>query len=132
MSKAIRDSRIDAIKIIYSCHLNDTKVADVASTIIEDENDEIALKMAMGVMSDIEKIDEVIANSLVNYSLQRLNIVDRSIIELATYEMMQGTSPSIAINEALEITKMYTDVGDLKEVKFNNKVLDNVKKNLTK
>lgn len=129
MSKSLRESRIDAIKVIYSCHMNDTKPEDVAPTVIED-GDTVALKLALGVMNSIEKIDEVIANSLVNYSLSRLNVVDRSIIELATYEMMDGLAPQIAINEALEITKLYTDAGDKKEVRFNNKVLDNIIKNL--
>lgn len=129
MSKSLRESRIDAIKVIYSCHMNDTKPEDVAPTVIED-GDTVALKLALGVMNNIEKIDEVIANSLVNYSLSRLNVVDRSIIELATYEMMDGLAPQIAINEALEITKLYTDAGDKKEVRFNNKVLDNIIKNL--
>lgn len=129
MSKSLRESRIDAIKVIYSCHMNDTKPEDVASTVIED-GDTTALKLALGVMNNIERIDEIIANSLVNYTLSRLNVVDRSIIELATYEMLEGLAPQIAIDEALEITKLYTDAGDKKEVKFNNKVLDNIIKNL--
>lgn len=129
MAKALRESRIDAIKVIYSCHMNDSKPEDVAFTIMED-NDEVALKMALGVMTNIERIDEIISNSLVGYTLQRLNVVDRSIIELATYEMLEGLAKNVAINEALEITKMYTDAGDKKEVKFNNKVLDNVAKNI--
>ena len=129
MSKSLRESRIDAIKVIYSCHMNDTKPEDVASTVIED-GDTTALKLALGVMNNIERIDEIIANSLVNYTLSRLNVVDRSIIELATYEMLEGLAPQIAIDEALEIPKLYTDAGDKKEVKFNNKVLDNIIKNL--
>lgn len=129
MSKSLRESRIDAIKVIYSCHMNDTKPEDVASTVIED-GDTTALKLALGVMNNIARIDEIIANSLVNYTLSRLNVVDRSIIELATYEMLEGLAPQIAIDEALEITKLYTDAGDKKEVKFNNKVLDNIIKNL--
>lgn len=131
MAKTIRDSRIEAIKVIYSCHMNDTDAASVAASIIYD--DEIALKYALQTMNDIKAIDEVISNSLVGYTINRLNVVDRSIIELATYEMKNDiVAPAIAINEALEITKLYTDAGDSKEVKFNNKVLDNIKKYLGK
>lgn len=131
MAKPLRDSRIDAIKVIYSCHMNNTKASDIASTIIED-NDTVALKMALDTMANIEKIDSIISQSLVNYTLSRLNVVDRSIMELATYEMLEGTPAGIVINEALEITKMYSDAGDKKEVKFNNKVLDNISKNITR
>ncbi len=130
MENTPRDSRINAIKVIYSCHMNDTKPEDVIPSIIDEANDTLAIKMALNVMSNIKEIDEIISNNLVGYSLNRLNVVDRSIIELATYEMMSDVAPAIAINEALEITKSYTDVGDKKEVKFNNKVLDNIAKNL--
>lgn len=129
MAKSLRESRIDAIKVIYSCHMNDDRVENVVSTIIDDD-DTVAIKLAFGVMKDIARIDEIIANNLVNYSLSRLNVVDRSIIELATYEMLEGQPKAVAINEALEITKMYSDVGDKKEVKFNNKVLDNISKTI--
>ncbi len=132
MAKSIRESRIDAIKVIYSCHVSKAKAQDIIPTIIED-GDENAIKYALHTMSDIKAIDEVISNSLVGYTLNRLNVVDRSIIELATYEMKNDVVPAaIAINEALEITKMYSDTGDNKEVKFNNKLLDNIKRNLGK
>lgn len=132
MAKSLRDSRIDAIKVIYSCHMNNTDVAQVAPTVILD-NDEIALKYALQTFNDIKAIDEIISNALVGYTIGRLNVVDRSIIEVATYEMKNDIVPAaIAINEALEITKQYTDVGDSKEVKFNNKLLDNIRKYLGK
>lgn len=132
MAKSLRDSRIDAIKVLYSCHMNNTDVAQVAPTVILD-NDEIALKYALQTFNDIKAIDEIISNALVGYTIGRLNVVDRSIIEVATYEMKNDIVPAaIAINEALEITKQYTDVGDSKEVKFNNKLLDNIRKYLGK
>lgn len=130
MSKSIRESRIDAIKVIYGCHLTKAKAEDIIPTIIED-GDENAIRYALNVMSMIKEIDEIISNSLVGYTINRLNVVDRCIVELATYEMKQNiVPPAVAINEALEITKMYTDVGDMKEVKFNNKLLDNIKHSL--
>ena len=39
-----------------------------------------------------------------------------------------GVDPKIAINEAVEITKEYSAVENDKQVKFNNKVLDNIAK----
>ena len=37
-------------------------------------------------------------------------------------------APNIAINEALEITREYSSVDNDKQVKFNNKLLDNIAK----
>lgn len=129
--KSMRNSRIDAIKIIYSCEMSGERVGVVAPSILEDD-DAIALKMALEVMNNLVQIDSIIEESLTNYKLNRLNSVDRAIIELCTSELINGVAPNICINEALEITKIYTDQGDNKAVAFNNKLLDTIKKNLVK
>lgn len=131
MTKSLRDSRIDAIKIIYSCEVSKEDIGIVATNILEDE-DEVALKWAMNVVKSIDEIDKIIEDCLTNYSIKRLNLVDKAIIELCVSEMLNGTNPKIAINEALEITKLYTDQGDKKAVSFNNKLLDNIRKKLEK
>ena len=44
--------------------------------------------------------------------------------------LMNKLAKTIIINEALEITKLYSDLGDHKAVSFNNKLLDNISKNI--
>ena len=129
--KSMRNSRIDAIKIIYSCEISGERVGVVAPSILEDD-DAIALKMALEVMNNLVQIDSIIEESLTNYKLNRLNSVDRAIIELCTSELINGVAPNVCINVALEITKIYTDQGDNKAVAFNNKLLDTIKNNLVK
>ncbi len=129
MAKELRESRIDAIKVIYSCSMSGDSVVDVFSNIVEDE-DPIALKYSLEVMKNKKEIDNIISNTLINYTINRLNQVDVAIIELAVYEMQTGTPVEVAINEALEITKIYTDQGDKKQVAFNNRLLDNIRKKL--
>lgn len=83
------------------------------------------------VENNLSKIDSIIGNSLINYSLNRLNLVDKAIIRLATAELIEGSlDKRIIINEALEITKEFSDQGDHKAVSFNNRLLDNICKNL--
>ena len=82
------------------------------------------------VCGNIDNIDEVIKNSLVKYTISRLSFVDRAIIRMATAEMMMGTASAVVINEALEIVKVYSDQGDGSSVRFVNKVLDNISKNI--
>ena len=56
-----------------------------------------------------------------------LNLVDKAILKFAVFEMLFKDVPyQVAINEALEITKIYSDI-DGKQVPFNNKVLDKAK-----
>lgn len=82
------------------------------------------------VCSNLEKIDNIISSSLVNYRINRLSYVDRAIIRMTTAEMMMGTPIAISINEALEIVKVYSDQGDGSNVRFVNRVLDNISKNI--
>ncbi len=85
------------------------------------------------VCDHLDKIDEIISENLHNWKLTRLSFMDRAIIRCAVYEMYYTNTPSeIIINEALNITRKYSDEGDNKMVGFTNKVLDNIKSYLKK
>ena len=86
-----------------------------------------------GVLTHLARIDEMITTNLTNWKISRLSYVDRAIIRFATYELyLSNTPPEIIINEALNITRKYSDEGNNKMVGFTNKVLDNVAKYLKK
>lgn len=80
-----------------------------------------------GILNNIEKIDAVLTAHLEGWNLSRINKVDKAILRLAVYEMTKGGTPiNIAINEAIELTKNFTDVGDKKSSGFNNRLLDKI------
>ncbi|MGM0436026.1 MAG: transcription antitermination factor NusB [Bacillota bacterium] len=80
------------------------------------------------LMADIDKL---ISDNLKGWTIRRLSFVDRAILRLAVYEMaFTETGREVAIDEALKLTKKYSDEGDRKHVSFNNRVLDTVKKQL--
>jgi len=86
-----------------------------------------------GIIDNLEKIDDVIVAHLEGWSFSRLNKVDKAILRLAVYEMTKGLTPvKIVINEAIELTKNFTDTGDKKTPNFNNRLLDKIGKTLTK
>ena len=83
------------------------------------------------VNENIEAIDALISDNLKGWTIKRLSFVDRAIMRLAVYEMaFTDTGKEVAIDEALKLTKKYSDEGDRKHVSFNNRVLDTVKKQL--
>lgn len=89
-----------------------------------------ASHMVKEIIQKKDHIDGLIEDALIGYSLARLSYLDRAIIRLATYEMAYtNTAKAIIINEALELTKAYTDIDD-KQRKFNNKLLDTIKESL--
>jgi len=75
-----------------------------------------------------QDLDLIISSNLSNWTIDRLNYVDLAIIRYATYEMKYLKTPyQVAINEALEITKIYSNLDDDLAKKFNNRLLENIR-----
>ena len=86
-----------------------------------------------GIIDSQAEIDQLITSHLEGWSLSRLNKVDKAILRLAVYEMLAEQVPlRVVINEAIELTKNFTDTGDKKSPNFNNKLLDKIGKTLAK
>ena len=80
--------------------------SEIESFIVE--NNPFVQELVLGVKHNLVKIDEVISKNLKNWTIERLSYVDRAIIRLAVYELMETNTPaSIIIDEAIEITKEY-------------------------
>ena len=121
-----REERIVVVEKLYSYDMNN----DYVFLAKLDDYSDMVTDLVNYVCNNLEKIDEVISKSLVNYRLNRLSYVDRAIIRMSTAEMMMGVPVAVSINEALEIVKLYTDEGNGAAVKFVNRVLDNISKNI--
>ena len=76
-----------------------------------------------------EEIDEIIKNSLINWTIERVSKVNLIIVRLAIAEMLyiDDVPEVVAINEAIELTKKYSDD---KSVSFVNGALDKAFKNI--
>ncbi len=84
-------------------------------------------KLVKNTLENLSVIDSIISGSLVKYTIDRLSYVDRAIIRIATYEMkILGLAKEVAINEALIITREYSNLDDEAQVKFNNRLLENI------
>lgn len=80
-----------------------------------------------GVLEHLEEIDSTINSYLEKWSLDRLGKTDKAILRLATYELKYYDTPKVvAINEAVELAKKYSDD---KVVKLVNAVLDKIRDN---
>ena len=92
--------------------------------------DEFYFELVNGVLTHKEDLDQIIDENLKGWSFSRLNKVDKAILRLATYEMKfcQETPHKIIIDEAVELTKEFSDTGDGKARSYNNKVLDQISK----
>lgn len=121
-----RQLREDIVKRLYEMDINNEfTLLETGYPFVDDTIENI--------IKHKDKIDEFIQANLTNWKLARLSYVDRAILRFATYELWLTETPSeIIINEALNITRKYSDEGDNKMVGFNNKVLDTISKYVKK
>lgn len=84
-------------------------VNDLIKNILEIDNDFVK-ETVYGVITNRKQIDEYANKYLKNWSLDRLGNTDQAIIRLGIYELMYTDTPAVvAINEAVELAKLYSD-----------------------
>ena len=125
-------ARISAFQGIYQLDMGDTAL-EAAVEHVSEENELNAEQIAFcrelmsGWHEHKAEIDELIDSNTSGWKLNRMQSVDRNILRLACYELVyaEAIPPKVAINEAIEIAKIY---GDDSSPKFINSVLDKIKK----
>lgn len=103
------------------------KEVDIEGINLEELDMEFALTTLKGIQEHLEEIDNKIQDNLVKWKLNRLANIDRTILRIATYEIMfnEEIPNKVSINEAIELAKKYADD---KSPAFINAVLDKVSK----
>ena len=82
-----------------------------------------AAQVLEGVLANRDAIDERIGSYAIDWTVERMPAMDRNILRLAVYELFfaeEKLAAGVAINEAVEIAKMY---GTDESPKFINGVL---------
>lgn len=97
-------------------------------TPVKPRKDAFAEELFRGVTGRLELIDESIAKHAAHWKISRMPAVDRNILRLAVYEMMQAEIPAaVTIDEALELARRFA--GE-ESVPFVNGVLDAIRQEL--
>jgi N utilization substance protein B len=118
-----------ALQLLYQREVTGKSIAGIlrdGSYSSEDgEPDEFCRQLALGVESAIDQLDETIGRISEHWVVSRMPLVDRNILRLATWELQYtlDVPPSVAINEAVELAKVY---GGDDSSKFVNGVLGKV------
>ncbi len=104
-----------------------SNVSDLVFTPTEDDNIRDIKSKVKEIIEKTKEIDEIISQNLDSWDIKRVGKPELTIIRLAVYEMYYDASIDIpiAINEAVELAKVY---GDDKADKFVNGVLATIYK----
>lgn len=110
--------------------LNGESVAPYAADFRRElgENFPFCQDLVNGTTHNLPQIDKLVSKYAKNWTIDRMSVVDRSILRMATYEMLfspEKTPVPAIIDEAIELAKKYsTDNSG----KFINGLLDQLKK----
>lgn len=107
-------ARAIALQVLYETDLSNHLPGDVLKTRLEenelsDEYAEFARQIIFGVLPLREELDHVIAKYAPEWPLDQIAAIDRNIIRMACWEfaISRETPTKVAINEAVELAKIY-------------------------
>ncbi len=125
-----RLSRVLALEALYRFDLLDEPLSEAIKDIYNRENPpedvrKFTNKILESVESNLEEIDRLIDQTTLNWPLERITTVDRSILRIAVGEMLgiDEVPFKVSISEAIEIAKLFSTE---ESGRFVNGVLDNI------
>lgn len=130
-----KKSREKAMEILFSMSLTKDTAEEAVENFVENYEEDtknLDLEYIKNILNGVEKnkadIDTLIESNLKNWKLNRISKVNLAILEMAVYEMkhVEDVPERVALNEALELCKIYSDE---KSVSFINAVLDKILNN---
>jgi N utilization substance protein B len=99
--------------------------ARVEAGVLPDDAAVYAQELLEGVLGRLVEIDGIISTLAPNWPVNQLASVDRNVLRVAIFEIISGvgTPPKVAVNEAVELAKVF---GSESSPKFVNGVLGSV------
>lgn len=110
-------------KTVYEVNKIDFTLENLIKDTLEIDN-EFVKDSIYGVLTYQKEIDKIVNKYLTSWTIDRLSYTDQAILRLATYELLYTDTPEIvAINEAIELSKQYSDESVTKMI---NATLDKI------
>ncbi len=117
-----------AMTVLYQAYIfqdsnQEYDVNELIKEQLEVENDFVN-DLVFNVIKNQKEINKLANKYLVDWNINRLSKVDKAILSIGIYELMYTDTPSVvAINEAIELSKKYSDE---KVTKMMNAALDKI------
>jgi transcription antitermination protein NusB len=125
-----RKSREFALQVLYQL---DITRQDAIKTIAQfrdhfpkkEKKDGFAERIVLGVLEHSQEINRLIEQYSENWRFDRMSIIDRNILRMATFELLycEDIPPKVTLNEAIELGKRY---GSEDSGSFINGILDQI------
>jgi len=125
-----RTAREKALQALFQVNVSQTDPNEaIEHALDEARSDAFMNQLVFGTIEHEKELDELIAPHLVNWTIDRLANIDKTILRMAAYELKfaEDVPANVAIDEAVELAKAF---GDDHSSKFVNGVLSKIKQNL--
>lgn len=129
MAQNRREARVLAVQALYHFEFHGGGVSDAIVELANEADASVgardyAARLCRACSGDAPRIDALISSVLQERTLKRVDLLARIVLRVATAELLGGeTPPKVAIDEAIEIARLY---GSPDTAKFVNGVLDAV------
>lgn len=112
-----REAREEALKVLFQNELNVQETKNYTDSFLK--------QLTTGVNEQKAKIDQLIEKYLINWTLERISLIDKTILRIALYEIIfiEDIPHAVSINEAIELAHKY---GDENSHKFINGILSKI------
>lgn len=122
-----RQARISALQALYELDTTRHAASDVIAHRLEDsplpeEGEAFLRELVAGVVQHREQLDALIQRYAPAWPVSQIAVIDRNVLRLALLELSgaTGTPPKVAINEAVDLAKLF---GSDSSSRFVNGVL---------
>lgn len=105
-------ARSQALQLLFQAEAANRSVSEILSgpyALSQGPLDEYGEQLALGADNMRHQLDAVISCASTNWSIERMPSVDRNLLRLALYEMLEVDEVAIAvtIDESVELAKAY-------------------------
>jgi transcription antitermination factor NusB len=120
-------ARENALQALFQQDLTgdpEEELNELLSGVAKEER-EYARALVKGVLGNKQELDSRIIEATDNWKLDRIAAVDRAVLRLGLYELLEMTEvpPKVVINESVELAKKFSTA---KSGAFVNGVLDRI------
>jgi N utilization substance protein B len=130
--KPRHQARVVALQSLYQLDVQKLPVSAATAPIVEPiaqeaeltaESVDYARRLTAGAWTNHERYDQMIAGVSAHWDVARMAVVDRNILRLALYELIEqpDVPARVVIDEAIELGREF---GDAETPQFINGVLD--------
>jgi transcription antitermination protein NusB len=106
---ARREARERALSLLYEAESKDVSPETVVAE-LPVKPDAFATGLVMGVGSEQARIDSLISAHAIGWAMDRMPVVDRALLRMATYELLdhEDVPTAVIISEAVDLATQYS------------------------